>query len=56
MEIVAICDCDHKKLDSASKAMPALEGKKLATYENPKSYPEGIPFVVVNGRLIKDQD
>ncbi len=32
VEIVAVCDCDQKKLDSAAKAMPALEGKKLTTY------------------------
>jgi len=25
-----------------------------ATYENPRSHPEGIPFVVVNGQLLKD--
>lgn len=25
-----------------------------ATYENPKSHPEGIPYVIVNGQLVKD--
>ena len=25
-----------------------------ATYEDPKSYPEGIPYVIVNGRIVKD--
>jgi len=25
-----------------------------ATYENPKTYPEGIPFVIVNGQIVKD--
>jgi len=24
------------------------------TYENPKRYPEGIPYVIVNGRIVKD--
>ena len=30
--------------------------RDTATYENPKSYPAGIPFVVVNGQLVKDHD
>ncbi len=34
VEIVAVCDCDQKKLDSAAKRYPALEGKKLATYDD----------------------
>jgi N-acyl-D-amino-acid deacylase len=25
-----------------------------ATYENPKSHPEGIPYVIVNGQIVKD--
>ena len=25
-----------------------------ATYENPKSYPEGVPYVIVNGQVVKD--
>jgi N-acyl-D-amino-acid deacylase len=25
-----------------------------ATYDNPKRYPEGVPFVIVNGQLVKD--
>ena len=25
-----------------------------ATYENPKSHPEGIPYVIVNGQVVKD--
>ena len=25
-----------------------------ATYENPKSHPEGVPYVIVNGQIIKD--
>jgi len=27
-----------------------------ATYENPKSHPEGIPYVIVNGQVVKDND
>jgi len=27
-----------------------------ATYENPKSYPEGIPYVIVAGQVVKDND
>lgn len=26
-----------------------------ATYENPRSYPHGIPFVIVNGEVVKDE-
>ncbi|NUQ61146.1 MAG: D-aminoacylase [Pirellulales bacterium] len=26
-----------------------------ATYENPRSHPEGIPYVLVNGQLVKDR-
>lgn len=29
--------------------------RDTATYENPRSYPEGIPFVAVNGTLVVDQ-
>ena len=25
-----------------------------ATYDHPRSYPEGIPYVIVNGQLVKD--
>ncbi len=32
VEIVAICDCDQNKLDSAAKLYPELEGKKLRKY------------------------
>ncbi len=32
VEIAAICDCDQKKLDSATKSYPQLQGKKLAVY------------------------
>ncbi|MBM3999672.1 MAG: Gfo/Idh/MocA family oxidoreductase [Planctomycetes bacterium] len=32
VEIVAICDCDQGKLDSAAQRYPELAGKKLATY------------------------
>ena len=32
VEIVAICDCDQSKLDSATKTYPELEGKKLTVY------------------------
>ena len=28
--------------------------RDTATYENPKSYPEGIPYVIVNGQIVKD--
>ena len=28
--------------------------RDTATYEQPRSYPEGIPFVFVNGRLVVD--
>jgi N-acyl-D-amino-acid deacylase len=28
--------------------------RDTATYENPKSYPEGIPYVIVSGRIVKD--
>ncbi|MEW5978477.1 MAG: D-aminoacylase [Acidobacteriota bacterium] len=28
----------------------------LATYENPRQYPAGIPYVLVNGTLVKDLD
>jgi len=28
--------------------------RDTATYENPKSYPEGIPYVLVNGRIVID--
>ncbi len=27
-----------------------------ASYENPRSYPLGIPFVIVNGQIVKDND
>ncbi len=27
-----------------------------ATYDNPKSYPLGIPYVIVNGQVVKDAD
>ena len=27
-----------------------------ATYEQPRSYPRGIPYVMVNGQLVKDED
>jgi len=32
VEIVALCDCDQNKLDSAAKRYPDLAGKKLKTY------------------------
>ena len=32
VEIVAICDCNQKKLDTATKVYPELEGKKLTVY------------------------
>ena len=32
VEIVAVCDCDQSKLDSATKRYPELAGKKLAVY------------------------
>ena len=28
--------------------------RDTATYENPKSHPEGIPYVIVGGQLVKD--
>ncbi len=28
--------------------------RDTATYENPKSYPEGIPYVIVGGQVVKD--
>ena len=30
--------------------------RDTATYEQPRSYPEGIPYVLVNGVLVKDRD
>ncbi len=30
--------------------------RDTATYENPRSHPEGIPYVMVNGVLVKDED
>jgi len=30
--------------------------RDTATYENPKSYPTGIPSVVINGEVVKDDD
>ena len=30
--------------------------RDTATYERPRSYPEGIPYVLVNGVLVKDRD
>lgn len=32
VEIVAVCDCDQNKLDSAAKRYPDLAGKKLKTF------------------------
>jgi predicted dehydrogenase len=32
VEIVAVCDCDRRKLDAVGKLFPQLEGKKLARY------------------------
>jgi len=32
VEIVAVCDCDQKKLEGAEKMYPELAGKKLARY------------------------
>ena len=32
VEIAAICDCNQKKLDTATKIYPELEGKKLTVY------------------------
>jgi len=32
VQMVAICDCDQNKLDTAPKVYPALAGKKLAVY------------------------
>jgi N-acyl-D-aspartate/D-glutamate deacylase len=29
--------------------------RDTATYEDPKRYPEGIPYVAVNGRLVVDE-
>ena len=29
--------------------------RDTATYEDPKRFPEGIPFVMVNGTLVKDE-
>jgi N-acyl-D-aspartate/D-glutamate deacylase len=29
--------------------------RDTATYENPRSYPEGVSFVAVNGRLVVDE-
>ncbi|MDP6719186.1 MAG: Gfo/Idh/MocA family oxidoreductase, partial [Pirellulaceae bacterium] len=34
VEIVAICDCDQSKLDSAVERYPELKGKKLALYSD----------------------
>jgi predicted dehydrogenase len=34
IEIVAACDCDQNKLDSAAKRYPELAGKKLKTYSD----------------------
>jgi N-acyl-D-aspartate/D-glutamate deacylase len=28
--------------------------RDAATFENPRAYPEGIPYVVVNGKLVID--
>ncbi len=32
VEIVAVCDCDQRKLDAPGKVYPELEGKKLTAY------------------------
>ena len=34
VEIVAVCDCDQRKLDNAGKIYPELEGKKLTQYSD----------------------
>jgi len=34
VEIVAICDCDQSKLDSAAERYPELQGKKLKHYSD----------------------
>ncbi|MBI3464660.1 MAG: Gfo/Idh/MocA family oxidoreductase [Planctomycetes bacterium] len=34
VEIVAVCDCDQNKLDSAATRYPELAGKKLKTYSD----------------------
>ncbi len=34
VEIVAICDCDQNKLDSAAERYPELKGKKLTRYSD----------------------
>jgi predicted dehydrogenase len=41
VEIVAICDCDQRMLDSAEKRYPPLEGKKLARFSDMRKMFEG---------------
>ena len=35
--------------------LDAASVRDMATYDDPRRYPEGIPYVVVNGKLVIDQ-
>jgi len=30
--------------------------RDLSTYDEPRQYPEGIPYVIVNGQIVKRDD
>lgn len=51
VEIVALCDCDQKKLETAAKLYPELEGKQLATFSDMRAFFDDKSIDVVSNAL-----